>query len=61
MTTVDELAVRFHVSRWTIYRLVKAKEIGCVRVGSTIRFTDEQVRAYIRANRIQKGSADGLC
>jgi len=54
MTTVDELAAKFRVSRWTIYRLVKSGEIGCVRIGATIRFTEAQVRMFVRTNRRQK-------
>jgi len=59
MTTVDELAAKFRVSRWTIYRLVKSGEIGCVRIGATIRFTEDQVRVFVRANRSRKLPADG--
>lgn len=59
MNTVDDVAERLRVSRWTIYRLVKAKEIGCVRVGAAIRITEEQIRAFVRARRVPRKETNG--
>lgn len=59
MTTVKGLAERLQVSRWTVYRMVRSGEIGCVRVGAMIRFTDEQIRHYLRARRVPMTDGNG--
>ena len=38
LQTADEIAGLFHVSRSTVYRLMKQKIIPCVRLGRAVRF-----------------------
>lgn len=45
--TVEQLAAHLQVSRWTVYRIVKEREITPVRVRGAIRFTPQQVEKYL--------------
>ncbi|MEE6257972.1 helix-turn-helix domain-containing protein [Plantactinospora sonchi] len=44
--TIDEVAEMLNVSYWTVYRLVKAREITGVRIGRARRVLPESVDAY---------------
>ena len=44
--TVAELAIRFRVSKMTIYRLIKDGELSAMRVGRSFRVPDAAVKAY---------------
>ncbi|MEV6704327.1 helix-turn-helix domain-containing protein [Micromonospora wenchangensis] len=44
--TIDQVAEMLGVSYWTVYRLVKAREIIGVRVGRARRVVPESVEAY---------------
>jgi excisionase family DNA binding protein len=44
---VDEVASMLQVSRWTVYRLIKEREIVSVKVGSSRRVPVQAVRDYI--------------
>lgn len=52
--TVADLAQRLNVSASTVYDLVSQKKISCFRIGGrgrgAIRFTEEQVEAYLAAS-----------
>lgn len=44
--TIDEVAAMLNVSYWTVYRLIKGKEITGVRIGRARRVLPESVEAY---------------
>ena len=44
--TIDQVAEMLNVSYWTVYRLVKAREITGVRIGRARRIVPESVEAY---------------
>jgi excisionase family DNA binding protein len=64
MLTVQELAKLLHVSPSTVYAMVASGAIACHRVRTrpdsrgTIRFTDEQVRAYLDEVSLEEGRAE---
>ena len=43
----NELARHLGVSKWTVYRLVRSREIRAVRVGERIRFRPADVERYL--------------
>ena len=47
----ESLAAYFRLSTDTIDRLVKAGRLPCVRIGSQVRFTLEDVDAFIERHR----------
>lgn len=49
LLTLRDVAERFQVSEWTIYRI--KNEIGFVKVGRALRFRPEDVDQYVRRNR----------
>ena len=51
LLTVGELARHLGISKWTVYRLVRASELRAVRVGERIRFRPEDVTAYLERDR----------
>ena len=48
LRSVDQLAKDLGVSRWTIYRLVRAGQLEAVRVGERLRFRPEDVDRYLQ-------------
>jgi excisionase family DNA binding protein len=40
----------------TVYRLVARGELGCIRIGGRLRFSDEDVRAFVERATIRPGS-----
>lgn len=46
---VDEVASMLQVSRWTVYRLIKERQLVSVKVGSSRRVPVQAVRDYIAA------------
>ena len=44
---VDEAAALLKVSRWTLYRLIKERQLVTVKVGASRRVPVESVRAYV--------------
>ena len=44
--TIDEVAAMLNVSYWTVYRLIKAREITGVQIGRARRVIPESVEAY---------------
>jgi excisionase family DNA binding protein len=49
--TVDDVAKQLSVSAKTVRRELAAGRIGCVRLRRLVRFTQNQVLAYIEAQR----------
>src|SRR5690606_26195548 len=47
LLTVDEVAARRRVSRWTVYRLIKERHLTSVKVGKCRRIAPESVTVYI--------------
>jgi len=47
---VTELAARWRVSRMSIYRLIKARELEVVRVGRIFRISVQSVDRYEAVN-----------
>ncbi len=47
----ETLADYLRLSTDTIDRLVKANKLACVRIGSQVRFTLEDVEAFLARNR----------
>lgn len=45
--TVQEVADELRVSKMTVYRMVHSGEIRSMRVGRSIRITDEAWREYL--------------
>ncbi|HEX6501058.1 MAG TPA: excisionase family DNA-binding protein [Micromonosporaceae bacterium] len=45
--TVQEVAERLAVSQWTVYRLIKQREVTSVRIGRARRVVRESVDAYL--------------
>jgi excisionase family DNA binding protein len=43
---IDQVAAMLNVSYWTVYRLIKAREITGVRIGRARRVIPESVEAY---------------
>lgn len=46
---VDDVAALLKVSRWTVYRLIKERQLVSVKVGASRRVPVESVRAYVAA------------
>jgi excisionase family DNA binding protein len=53
----DTLADYLRLSTDTIDRLVKADKLACVRIGSQVRFTLEDVEAFLNRNRSERRTA----
>ncbi len=47
LLTVEEVASRLAVSRWTVYRLVRAGDLNRIRVGGSTRFRLADVKTLI--------------
>ena len=47
LLTVPEVAERLHVSRKTVYALVRRRELSCARVSNAIRIRPEHLEAYL--------------
>lgn len=53
--TVAEVATLMRVSSMTVYRLIKAGDLGAVRVGKSYRIHDEDVDAYLARRYTEAG------
>ena len=51
--TVAEVAGLLRVSTMTVYRLIKAGELGAVRVGRSYRVTEDDVDRYLASGYTQ--------
>lgn len=52
--TVEEVAQRLRVSRDTIIRRIKAKEIAAVKIGGVYRISSDDLRKYLEDSRTDK-------
>ena len=48
LLTVSEVAGAMRVSNMTVYRLIKAGQIGAIRVGKNYRIRASEVDRYLR-------------
>lgn len=48
LLTVSEVASAMRVSNMTVYRLIKAGQIGAIRVGKNYRIRASEVDRYLR-------------
>ncbi|CAN5681399.1 helix-turn-helix domain-containing protein [soil metagenome] len=55
LLTVAEVADLLRVSNMTVYRLIKARELGAVRVGRSYRLREEDVDQYLADGYTQAG------
>jgi excisionase family DNA binding protein len=51
--SVAQVAERLNVSKMTIYRLVHAGQLPCVRIGHTYRVAEEAMTRYLEEGTIQ--------
>ena len=53
--TVAEVADQMRVSNMTVYRLIKAGELGAVRVGKSYRIAEQDVDRYLAERYTEAG------
>jgi excisionase family DNA binding protein len=53
--TVAEVADQMRVSNMTVYRLIKAGELGAVRVGKSYRIAERDVDRYLAERYTEAG------
>lgn len=51
--TVNEVADFLNVSRRSVYRMVKEKQIPTVKVCGRVRFRSDEIDAYFRSDNLQ--------
>ena len=54
--TVGEVAAAMRVSTMTVYRLIKAGELGALRIGRGYRIPEREVERYLSARRVGSGA-----
>ena len=53
--TVAEVAAQLRVSNMTVYRLIKAGELGALRVGKSYRIREDDIDRYLAAQYTEAG------
>lgn len=57
--TVEEVADRLKVSHMTVYRWIKAGQLGAYKIGGEFRITERDIEHYLKARRFPvKGEKD---
>ncbi|GGU92493.1 hypothetical protein GCM10010211_69120 [Streptomyces albospinus] len=56
LLTVDQVAGRLHVSRWTVYNLIRSRQLASLTVGRCRRITEAAVDAYISLRTEQEAA-----
>ena len=51
LLTIDETAQLLHVSRPTVYRLIRTRALLPVRIGHRLRFEPTEIQRYVDASR----------
>ena len=51
LVTPEELAQAMSVSRGQVYKLAKAGDLPCIRIGTSVRFEPRDVRVYVQAHK----------
>jgi excisionase family DNA binding protein len=49
LLTLDQVAERLAVSRRTVQRLIDGRELRAVRFGRSVRVTERELAAFVRA------------
>jgi excisionase family DNA binding protein len=52
LLTVKDVLARLNISRTTLWRLVKNREIEAIRVGKQLRFERSAIESYIQIGTI---------
>lgn len=47
LLTVDQAAARLQVSRWTVYNLIRSRELASVTIGRSRRISEAALLDYI--------------
>lgn len=55
LLTVAEVAELLRVSNMTVYRLIKAGELGSLRVGKSVRLREDDVDRYLADRYTEAG------
>ncbi len=50
MWTIPEIAHKLQMSATHVYDLVRRREIGCVRIGRSVRVPDDDLKAFVNRN-----------
>jgi excisionase family DNA binding protein len=57
--TVEEVAERLKVSHMTIYRWIKAGDLGAYKIGGEFRITERDIQRFLETRRFRaKGEGD---
>ncbi len=54
LLTVEDVAKILQVKDWTVYRLVKDKELKSIKVRGSIRFRPDDVKEYLEKGSVVK-------
>jgi len=52
LLTAKDVMARLNVSRTTLWRLVKNREVDTIRIGKQLRFERRDIEAYIRKRTV---------
>jgi len=52
LMTVRDVMARLNISRTTLWRLVKNREIAAIHIGKQLRFECRDIEAYIRKGTV---------
>ena len=55
LLTVGEVAAAMRVSTMTVYRLIKAGDLGAIRIGRGYRIPQRDVERYLESRRVGSG------
>lgn len=56
LLTIDEVAEMFRVSKATVYRMIESRLIPFYKISRAIRFSEDDVVAYLESQRIKPKS-----
>ena len=58
LLTIEEMADILRLSKTSVYRLVQRRELPFCRVGRNLRFSREDLEAYLAARRVSSAPSD---
>ena len=56
--TIPDVADLLRVSKWTVYRILAARQIPHLRIGNSVRFTEAHVERFLREAQRNTPAAD---
>ena len=59
LMTIDEVAVRLHVSKWMVYTQINNRQLKTVKIGSRRLITPEDLAEYTQDLRCEQGASHG--